>query len=184
MLALVLFVKGIQAERGAHIVGGFFVCVLVAGGDMKGFAVPVQAGIASVMVGMWRGKLRKAWLAGLAICVGAGGLYLLALFATGQLGLLAGNGLVSSQTTIYTESQRLARDVTDFNQDALGHFLRLASNADYGLIWTNATLPGYSIKQWLGQIQAFGLNVLIGMGMLLWGLRRGRGAVHGTCKVG
>ena len=171
VLALALFVKGIQLEQGKYIVAGFGVCALVAGGDMKGFALPAQAAVAATAAGLWRGKLRSAWLMGIVICIGAGLAYLLALYASGQWGLLSGNNLVNAHLAHFDEAQRAARDISDFNRDAVGHLLRLASNADYGLIWTNPTQVGYALKEFVGNTQALVLGVGATIGLMGWGLR-------------
>ena len=177
VLALALFVKGLLAQRNALIVYGFLVCGLVAGGGMEGFALPLQAGVATTLAGLWRGKWRGAWLGGMAICVGSGLIYLAALYISGQFGLLLGNGLVSGPAAQLSDTQRAARDVTQFNQDVLGHFLRLVTNADYGLVWTHSALRGYALKETVGQVQAMVLSVLVGIGVIRWGLR-GRALVN------
>jgi hypothetical protein len=73
-----------------------------------------------------------------------------------------------------SEADLIARDVTPMNRDPFGHFLRMASNADYALTWTDPAYQGYAIRQPLTQAVAAAISafIVVGLGRMLLNARR------------
>lgn len=164
-----LLASGIHRRDSRNLVRGFVAVVLTAGTDMKAFALFAQAFAATIAAGATARALRKAWLAGMAICAAGLMLYALALAASGQINVILNNSL-TAPPPIYTAEELIGRDVTQFNRETIPHFFRLASNADYAITWTNPAIGAHAIRVPLAQVQAglISLAILAGLIVLVW----------------
>lgn len=161
--------------RARALLGGFTAVAMTAGSYFGAFFLPAQAALATLIAGGWRNALRRAWLAGLALCALGFAFYGASLVATGRLErALSGFSLVRSEPGVLTEADLIARDITPMNRDPLGHFLRLATNADYALTWTSPDLPGYDVRRSLNDATAvlLSLAVAVGVARMAFGARR------------
>jgi len=154
---------GLHDRRPRSLVRGFVAAALTAGAYVAAFSVVVQAVLATIAAGAPLRELRKAWLAGLGICLAGSLLYVLALSVGGQLDELMANRYLPPVAP-FTPEELAARDVTDFTRQALPHFFRLASNAEYAVTWTHPAVDLHSVRVPLAQIQAalVSLSVLLG----------------------
>ena len=164
VLAFVLLARGMLRTNNRMLACGFFVAMLVAAGDMKGFAVPLQALLATTVIRAYRPPLRRGWIAGIAMFVVFVLGYVLALRAGGQLGLLADNGLTGLSKVSFSEAERDARDITQFNRDIFAHVLRLASGADYARIWTAPNTAAHALLLALNAIGSLAITALTLLG--------------------
>lgn len=164
VLAFVLLLRGLLRSSNRALVVGIAVSLLVAAGDVKGFAAPAQAMVATFLAGAFQKQLRRGWLVGLALCLVLITGYVLALQSTGQLGLLTNNGLTKIAEVSYGAEERVARDITTFNRDIFGHVSRLASGADYYRIWISPDTSGYSWFALLNNLVSVALAALMLLG--------------------
>lgn len=157
---------GGRAGRPRALFGAFVAVALTAGSYFGAFFVPAQAALAALAAGAWRRPLRRAFLAGLMLCALGFAFYGASLVATGRLDrALSGFSLVRSEPGVLTEADLIARDITPMNRDPLGHFLRLATNADYALTWTSPELSGYAERKGLNDATAVILALAIAAGV-------------------
>ncbi len=164
-----LLASGIYRRDSRSLVRGFVAVVLTAGTDMKAFALFAQSFAATIAAGATGRALRKAWLAGMAICAAGLTLYGLALVASGQVSVILNNSL-TAPPPVYTAEELIGRDITQFNRETIPHFFRLASNADYAITWTNPAIGAHAIRVPVAQIQAglISLAILAGLIALVW----------------
>lgn len=167
VLSAFLLIAGVTRSRPRLLLAGFVVAALTAFTDVKAFVLLAQAPLAVLIAGGARGPQRRVWLQGVAICIGAGLLYVALLFAGGRADTITNIGLLRAEQPAFTEGDLRARDITPENRDPVGHFLRLATNAGYALTWTDPSLPGYALRRGLEDAQSTGLAVLAAIGVLV-----------------
>ncbi|MCS7055682.1 MAG: hypothetical protein NZM18_05850 [Thermoflexales bacterium] len=163
-----LLATGVHAQHTRALRWGFVGALLTAGHYFGAMVMPFQAAVATLVAGAWRPALRKAWAIGFGISLAGLTAFVLAMILAGRLSLasLAGLNLFRSEGGALTEADLIARDITPFNRDPIGHFLRLASNRDYALVWTSPQVQAYAVREPLTQALAWLVTVFIGVGLL------------------
>ncbi|HQV68243.1 MAG TPA: glycosyltransferase family 39 protein [Thermoflexales bacterium] len=171
-----LLVDGITRQKPRALLGGFGFVAATALSYFGALVMPFQAFFATLAAGAWRGRLRKAWLMGLAVCAAAFLFYGGSLVAMGRLtpDYIAKISLFKAESGVQTEADLQARDITPMNRDPIGHFARLASNAAYALTWTNQSAQNYAARLPLSDAlsAALGIFIALGMARLAWGFRK------------
>jgi hypothetical protein len=163
-----LLAIGVHAQHPRALRWGFVGALLTAGHYFGAMVMPFQAAIATLAAGAWRPALRRAWVSGFAIGLAGLTAFVSAMILTGRLSLgsFATLNLFRSEAEALTEADLIARDITPFNRNPLGHFLRLASNQDYALTWTSPQVQAYAIRKPLSQARAWFVTAFIGLGLL------------------
>jgi len=154
------------------LVRGFAAVALSAGTSLEAFGFFAQSFAATLAAGAAGRMLRRAWLIGMGLCAMSLFLYGLALALDGQIARLVDNELVAP-SALSTAEELAGRDVTPFTRETIPHFFRMATNADYGITWTNPAIGLHAIRVPLEQAQAaiVSLAVLVGILALVRGGR-------------
>lgn len=147
------------------LVRGFAAVAVSAGTSLEAFGFFLQSFAATLAAGVAGRTLRKAWLFGMSLCAFALLLYGLALAVNGQIARLVDNELLSP-SAISTAEELAGRDVTPFTRETLPHFFRMATNAEYGITWTNPAIGLHAIRVPLGQAQAAVVSLAVLVGIL------------------
>lgn len=171
-----LLAVGVHHRRPRTLVWGFLGALLTAGHYFGAMFMPFQAAIATLAAGAWKPKLRKAWLAGCGLSMAGLAAFVSAMLLSGRLSLgsFVNLNLFRSEAGGLTEADLIARDITPFNRDPIGHFLRLASNRDYAVTWTHPRLHNFALREPLSQWLAIAISAFIALGIarLLIGAHR------------
>lgn len=163
-----LLAMGLHFGKPKYLFWGFFGALLTAGQYFSAIIVPFQAALATLAAGAWKPPLRRAWLAGLGVGIAGLLVFVLAMALTGRFtpDRLSGISLFNREAGVVTEADLIARDITPFNRDPIAHFLRLASNRDYAVTWTNGEVMNFGVREPLSQVVALFVSALIVAGLL------------------
>jgi hypothetical protein len=163
-----LMAMGVQLGKPKYLFWGFVGALLTAGHYFGAMVMPFQAAIATLAAGAWKPPLRRAWLAGLGAGIAGLFVFVLAMMLTGRFtpDRFSGISLFNQEAGVVTEADLIARDITPFNRDPIGHFLRLASNRDYAVTWTNGDVMNFTLREPLSQVIALIVSAFIIAGLL------------------
>lgn len=163
-----LLAMGVQLGKPKYLFWGFVGALLTAGHYFGAMVMPFQAAIATLAAGAWKPPLRRAWVAGLGVGIAGLVVFVLAMVLTGRFtpDRFAGISLFNREDGVVTEADLIARDITPFNRDPIGHFLRLASNRDYAVTWTNQEAMNFPLREPLSQVIALIVTAFILAGLL------------------
>jgi hypothetical protein len=163
-----LLAIGVQRRRPWPLLWGFIAAGLTAGQYFAALLVPFQSAVATAFAGGWRPPLRRTWLAGLGVCLAGLVAIVLSMTLTGRLTAdsFTRISLLNSDGGGLTPTQLQARDITPFNRDPVGHFLRLVTNRDYAQVWTDPGMLAFGVREPLTQVLAALLSVFVVAGLL------------------
>lgn len=169
VLAACVLASSLQQSHLRRLFAGFGLAMLAGAGYFAGLFVLIQAALASAFGGAWRMRLRQAWLAGVGVCLAGVLAFILAMVFTGRLTPVSAGRISLLQTSASASST-----VDPSTRDPFGHFLRLATNRDYALSWTNRAYALYDVREPLSQALAvlLSISVAIGLGRMAWGSRQ------------
>lgn len=163
-----LLAMGVHLHKPKLLLWGFVGALLTAGHYFGAMVMPFQAAIATLVAGAWKPPLRRAWLTGLGVGIAGLAVFVLAMALTGRFtpDRLAGISLFNREAGVVTEADLIARDITPFNRDPIAHFLRLASNRDYAVTWTDQETMNFALREPASQGIALIVSAFIVAGLL------------------
>lgn len=169
--AACLLALGVRDSNGKKLAAGFVFAFITAGSYFAGLIVPVQAAIAAALSGGLRPPLRRAWLAGVGLCVAGVLAFGIAMIATSRLTPMTVSNMGLLQRA---DAERIVLADDSTLRDPIGNFLRLATNRDYALTWTDPNYQGYAMREPLTQVLALALSgfVVLGLARMAWHWRR------------
>ena len=177
-LSVALLLLGLSRNNARFLIAGFAVAALTAFSYVGAFILLPQTLFATLAAGGSAPALRRVWWQGALICIATVVLYGVLLAAGGRLPGIANLGLLKSDTQPLSEPALPARDVSAADRDPWGHFMRLATNADYALTWTDPSLPLYGARRGIedGLAAVLSTAAVAGLILMAWRARNRQGA--------